>query len=342
MACDYPYFVDWVITSKCNLSCWHCRGMTEGELSLNRAKKLLEEIAELKPGWLIIEGGEPLLRKDIFILLERAKKLRLETYLITNGMLLSQETIARLKALSIKIMVSIDGASKATYESIRNGASYEQVLDAAKRCCQDGILTAINFTVLRRNYQEIPAVMEMAASLDHIKVNFIGLKPCHNYQEELLTAGEYEEAIRLTCEAAQKYGVAFFFDEPFFWPAVRKWKLEVAPPRGGAGIVEPRNSSCIFGRYLFIEPNGDVKPCSFAPYVLGNIVNIPLDSVWREALDLPLLKNTASLSQTTGVCKTCAYLSECHGCRSRAFALTGSWYSSDPACPLQSVRKDVA
>ena len=53
-----PYFIDWVITDKCNLRCRHCRGMLEGGLSNERARRLIEEIAKLKPGWVIVEGGE--------------------------------------------------------------------------------------------------------------------------------------------------------------------------------------------------------------------------------------------------------------------------------------------
>ena len=64
-----PALVDWAITPKCNLSCQHCRGMAKEELSSERARELVTEIAELKPGWVIVEGGEPLLRADLFELL---------------------------------------------------------------------------------------------------------------------------------------------------------------------------------------------------------------------------------------------------------------------------------
>jgi MoaA/NifB/PqqE/SkfB family radical SAM enzyme len=87
--------------------------------------------------------------------------------------------------------------------------------------------------IFRRNYQEIPAVMELAASLGHIKVNFIGLSHAIT-TERNYSPPRYEEAIRLTCEAAQKYGVSFFFDEPFFWSAVRdgssRLRLRAAEP----------------------------------------------------------------------------------------------------------------
>jgi radical SAM protein with 4Fe4S-binding SPASM domain len=329
-----PYFIDWVITDRCNLECRHCRGASAGGIHAARALSLVGEIAALQPQWLIIEGGEPLLRSDIFRLLEQVKSYGLEVFLITNGMLLSNEVVARLKHLAVRVMISIDGASKTTYESIRHGASFEKVLDAAGRSSQEGVLAAVNFTVLRRNYREIPEIMKLAAWLKSPKVNFIGLKPCHNYQEELLTAEEYREAITLTCQSAQKYGVDFFFDEPFFWPAVKEWGLETAPQGDGSGIVVPRHSACIFGEYLFIEPDGSVKPCSFARYILGNVNSDSLESIWRSSRALHLLRSIRQPSRRNGKCRSCQYLEQCYGCRSRSFAITGSWHASDPACPV--------
>ena len=91
-----PYLVDWAMTGKCNLHCRHCRGMTQGELSTERARKLITEIAELKPGWVIVEGGEPLLRHDLFELLELMRQRQLEVHLITNGTLLNPQILLPL------------------------------------------------------------------------------------------------------------------------------------------------------------------------------------------------------------------------------------------------------
>ena len=333
---DYkpPFFVDWVITSSCNLSCRHCRGTSQGGLSPKRALELVDEIAGLRPGWLIIEGGEPLLRPDIFEILEKIKRAGLGVYVSTNGMLLDEKVLARLGGLNARIMISIDGATKATYESIRQGASYEKVLESARESAGHGLLAAINFTILKRNYAEIPALMKLAAEVGPVKVNLIGLKPCYNYSEELLTAREYAEAIELACRASIEHGVDFFFDEPFFRPAVKKWGLGVRAPAGGAGIVVPSESACIFGDYLFIEPDGNVKPCSFARLVLGNVSEESLMSVWQKARELPLLNSIKDTANRRGECSACEYLRECSGCRSRTFALTGDWQASDPICPV--------
>ncbi len=344
MEVQSPYFVDWAITAKCNLSCRHCRGMLEGGVSTERAKKLIAEIAELKPGWIIIEGGEPLLREDLFDLLELMQQKQLEAHLITNGMLLSSQILTTLKQLGVKVMISIDGATPTIYEAIRNGANFERVVQAARNCAKEGLLEAINFTILKTNYTEIPRIFELATSIGAPMVTFIGLKPSEDCPGELLSPQEYGEAIRLACQAAQETGVEFFFDEPFFWATVRDWGLFAKRPAVSTGILLPSTSACIFGEYLFIETNGDVKPCSFASLTLGNVNEKPLSEIWREVLSSPLLHQLKDPKTRNGYCRSCQYLEDCKGCRSRTFILTGDWLASDPCCPLSlklAVKEEV-
>ena len=329
-----PYLVDWAMTSKCNLHCRHCRGMLQGELSTKIARKLIAEIAELKPDWVIIEGGEPLLRHDLFELLELMRQRQLEVHLITNGMLLNPQILTTLKQLEVKVMISLDGATPATYEAIRNGADFETAVEWARNCAQEGLLEAINFTILKMNYNEIPGIFELAVSIGAPKITFIGLKPCEDYPEELLTPEEYEEAIRLVCQGAQKTGVEFFFDEPFFWAVVKERGLLAQMPVVGAGILAPSTTACIFGEYLFIEPSGEVKPCSFSPMTVGNVKEKPLTEIWQEVLASDFFHQLKDPKNSTGYCQSCQYLTDCKGCRSRTFVLTGDWFSSDPRCPL--------
>jgi len=329
-----PYFVDWAITAKCNLSCSHCRGFPKGELSTDRAKKLVAEIAELRPGWVIVEGGEPLLRPDLVELFGLMQQRQLEVHLITNGMLLNPQILTTLKQLGVRVMVSIDGATRATYEAIRNGANFDRVVQSAGDYAKEGLLEAINFTLLKTNYTEIPGLFELAASIGVKRVTIIGLKPCQDYLAELLTPQEYQEAIKLACQAAQETGIEFFFDEPFFWPTVRERGLMAQMPAVDTGILVSSTSACIFGEYLFIETNGEVKPCSFAPMTIGNVNEKSLGEIWREALSSPFLHQLKDPKTKTGYCQSCQYLEECKGCRSRTFVLTGDWFASDPACPL--------
>jgi radical SAM protein with 4Fe4S-binding SPASM domain len=331
-----PYLVDWAVTGRCDLSCRHCRGFPQEELSTERARSLAGEIAELSPGWVIIEGGEPLLRGDLFELLGRLREGGLEVHMITNGMLITPEIVTRLKQLGVRAMVSIDGATRETYERVRSGASFEQVLRSACTYARAGLLEAINFTILRANYPEIPALFRLARSIGAPKINLIGLKPCADYAGELLSPREYEEAIRLTCRAAQETGVEFFFDEPFFWVVIRELGLSARLPSEGAGIVVAADSACAFGDYIFIEVNGDIKPCSYAAMVVANVAEDSLAGIWEAMQASPLLNRIKDPRSRTGACLDCGYLEECKGCRSRSFALTGDWFASDAACPLRS------
>ena len=329
-----PHLIDWAVTRKCNLSCRHCCGMTARGLSTAEVKRRVAEIAELEPGWVIVEGGEPLLREDLFELLELMEQKQLDVHLITNGMLLTPEMLSTFKQLGVKMMVSIDGATAGTFEGIRTGASFETVVQSARDCAREGLLEAINTTISRTNYAEIPGILELAGSIGVEKVTFIGLKPCQDYSAQFLPPQEYGAAIELVCQAAAQTGLDFFFDEPFFWAMVRERGLVAPRPAMSSGILVASTTACIIGEYVFIEPNGEVKPCSFAPLILGNVKEKSLGQIWHEALSSPFLRQLKDPKSRTGYCRSCKYLEDCKGCRSRSFALTGDWFSSDPACPL--------
>lgn len=337
---ERPFFVDWAITGRCNLSCLHCERKMGGELSTEEAKRVVGEIAALKPGWVIVEGGEPLLRPDIFEILAHMRSQDLEVYLITNGMSLDGEKVGILRDLGVKVMVSIDSADPENFARIRRGARLEKVVGAARSLAAEGILCAVNTVISKENYREIPEILALSASLGARKVNLLGLKPCPSYAERVLSPSEYEEAIILACEGASREELELFFDEPFFRAAVRELGISLPPPETIGGILAPQTSACIFGQYIFIEPNGKVKPCSFAPQlVLGDVREKSLVEIWGDFLTSPFLSSIRDPLTRKGRCRECPYLFECKGCRSRTFALTGDWFASDPACPVKGGKR---
>ena len=313
--------------------------MGQEELPPDLARRLVTEIARLQPAWLIVEGGEPLLRRDLFELLGAMRGQSLEVHLISNGLLLEEGTLAALRALEVRVMISIDGATAATYQAIRRGSDFERAVEQTRRCARSGLLEAINFTVLKSNYLEIPGIFELAATLGAPKLNFIGFKPCQGRSAELLSPEQCGQAIRLACQGAQETGLDFFFDEPFFWAAVREWGLPAERPARAAGILSPATTACIFGEYLFIGTDGEVRPCSFAPLVVGNVAEKSLVEIWREVRTSSFFQRAGKAEQRKGQCRDCRYGQDCKGCRSRTFMLTGDWFSSDPYCPLNSGRE---
>jgi len=350
-----PLLFDWAITSKCNLSCLHCRGMPQNELSTNEILKIAYELVELKPGWVIVEGGEPLLKAELWEVLNILIPNGLEVSLITNGTLLTQENIGKIVKAGVDVQVSIDSPVPAVYEQIRKGANFMQVVRNAKNLAKTSRLHALNFVLSKNNYKNIPQMFELAKEIGVNLINILGLKPLRtrnsagvlefatsSYKAQLLSPQEYKTAIISACESGEKYDIKFFFDEPFFNVACRELGQNIEPFVGTnsirahlqkqSKIVVSEISGCIFGEYLFMEPNGDLKPCTFADYVVGNEKD-GIRKTWETVVCRSRFLS-AIKEKRKGKCKKCKYFNECGGCRSRVYALTHDWFASDPACPI--------
>jgi radical SAM protein with 4Fe4S-binding SPASM domain len=334
VAARNPYYIDWAITCRCNLRCTHCRGMPPEELSTERALSLLDEMAALKPGWVLIEGGEPLLRDDLFPLLRRARELDLTPFLISNGMLITEETVDHLGSLGVRIMISIDSPDPRAFEVMRQGAVFSRVVRAAASCAGAGLLDAINFTLSRGSFARIPDLFRLAKEIGAKRINILGLKPCEHYGDKLLAPAEYRRAIEMCCRASIETQTRFFFDEPFFQAGCREWGLTPYKTGEGSSITIESEPGCIIGKYLFISASGDVWPCSFSPLVIGNAARERLPEIWRRMGSSALLKRLTDPRTRKGACNSCRHLAACKGCRARAFNLTGDWFAADPACPL--------
>ena len=329
-----PYMIDWAITNRCNLNCLHCRGMAKKELDSKIVLRVSKEISSLKPRWVIIEGGEPLLRKELFEILEIIYKSNIKIYLISNGMLFNGDLAKRFKELNINLMISVDGADKKSYETIR-GASFERLKKSIAIANEYGILDSCPVTIGKHNYDQIDRLFKFAKEIGYKKITFLGLKPCRYYEKYVLNGEEHREFFFSIIKNQKDYQMDVYVDEPFFKPFLKEHHIDYSPnPENG--IIVHDVSRCIFGEYMFIETNGDVKPCTFAPITMGNVEEIALAEIWEKMQESELIKKIKDFSTRRSPCKECKYLYECGGCRSRTFGLTGDLMASDPSCPLRT------
>ena len=329
-----PYLIDWAITNECNLKCLHCRGMASQQLEGSRVLELAQQIPRLSPQWVIIEGGEPLLREELFDVLSIITQGGIVTYLITNGMLLNEKTAKKLAELEVRVMISVDGTDKKSYQEIRKGADFGTLKKAIRLLSEYGILNACNVTIGQHNYRQIEEIFQFAEELRVPKIIFLGLKPCEDYKKYVLGKEEYQKIIPLVMECQRDYGIDIFFDEPFFRPFLEVNRIDYSVS-SESGIIVSSVSRCIFGDYLFIETNGDVRPCTFAPMVVGNAGEKDLPQIWEDVQKNELIQRIKDFSSRLGECRECPYLYNCGGCRSRTYSLTGNWFESDPSCPLR-------
>jgi len=308
--------------------------MAKEELSSETVLRVSSEIPFLKPGWVIIEGGEPFLRPELFKILGILFEHKIAVYLISNGMLLDKDTAGRLAELSVRLMISIDGANKEDYEKTRKGANFEKLKNSVAIASEYGILDSCPITIGKHNYHQVDQLFGLARSLGYRKITLLGLKPCREYKTHVLNGEEYKQVFFSVIKNQRDNQMDVYVDEPFFLPFLKEHNIEYSADSEN-GVVVPDISRCIFGEYMFIETNGDIKPCTFAPLTMGNVNETGLDEIWKKMQDSELIKEIKDFSTRKNPCRDCKYLYNCGGCRSRTFNLTESWSAGDPSCPLK-------
>ena len=239
----------WETTRRCNLACLHCRaaagaGPYPGELTTAEGKKLLDDLATMGQIVVILTGGEPLLRSDIFDLAAYGRDLGHRMVMAVNGTLLTPAVAARLKDAGIqRLSISIDGATAASHDRLRavDGA-YDGALAGIAACNEAGLPFQINTTVTRANRLELPAIHELALKLGAAAHHVFVLVPTGRgdlIREELVSPGEYEETLKWLL-ARQQDGRLFI--KPTCAPQYyRLWRQDAARPGGADYRRYPRH-----------------------------------------------------------------------------------------------------
>ena len=195
-----PMYVDWAITSECNLNCRHCVGMEQGELTGEEAIKIANDIIGLSPKWVILEGGEPLLREDLHQIGGMFKREGIDVFVITNGNAFNQDRLQKLASFSPKVLFSIDGADEAVYEDTKRGARFEVAKEWAAQCAALGIFCGITTVLSKLNLGQVRELIQLTESLGGARIIFLPLKPFGKdevstgyYRQYALTPKEQEE-----------------------------------------------------------------------------------------------------------------------------------------------------
>jgi len=341
-----PSYIEWCLTNACNLRCVHCVGMEKGELPYDRAIKLAGEIADMEPGWVILEGGEPLLRKEIDRIGGLLKERGMNVFVITNGNAFNEERFARLASFSPKVLFSIDGTDAETYESTKVGGSFRVALEWAKRCAEKGIFQGLTVVLSRKNLAQAEGFIDLTKQLGGKCAIFLPLKPFGEdeqsvsyYERNALSPAEHEEAISRIY--SQSSDIEVFYDEPFLWNVAEKHGLSLS--NADSGITIQGVKGCAASYSIHIQTMGDVRPCMFASDKLsfGNAAREPLAEIWERMQNDPLLASWADQKERYGACADCPVFSSCRGCLARTHYLTGDVRASDDSCPLACIKSPV-
>jgi len=167
-----PRLIFWEVTKGCNLRCIHCRAtatelMSPNDLPTGKALNVISQIADFGNPILVLSGGEPLYRHDIFQLAEYATSRGLRAALATNGTMVTKDIAQKIKDSGIKrVSISLDGADATTHDAFRGiPGAFEAAIYGMKNLQQLGVSVQINTTIARHNAHQLPEVLTLARSL---------------------------------------------------------------------------------------------------------------------------------------------------------------------------------
>lgn len=342
--------VAWEITRNCNLSCIHCRasatnGPYTGEADTASCIKLLDQIADTNPEKapspiVILTGGEPLLRDDIFEIAAYGTKRKLRMVMAPNGTLITENTAKKLYDAGIKrISISIDGIDADSHDSFRGvKGAFDGAIRGAELAKEAGIEFQVNTTITKANLDQIPQIQDLAISLGAVAHHIFLLVPTGRGKyiiDQAIDAEQYEETLN------------WFYDQreitplqlkatcaPHYYRILRQRSKEegkkVTFETHGLDAV---TRGCLGGTgFCFISHRGVVKPCGFLNLNCGDVTKEDFSAVWKTSEKFLALRD---FSRLEGKCGACGYKKVCGGCRARAFEATGNFLAEEPLCSYQ-------
>lgn len=345
---ERPFTVAWEITRACALACIHCRAEAQprphpDELTTAEAMRLIDDIAELNPPVLVITGGDPLMRRDVFSIVERAVDRGLRVSISpTTTALATRDRLERLRDLGVQMVhVSVDGADEATHDAFRGvPGTFARAMATLDALRDLGVGVQVGTTLARHNLHQLP---EMAALMEQHGVrvwNVFYLVPTGRAKADLMiTTEEAEQSWRWLVDLSRR---APFTVRTTAAPQFRRTMMMSVDREGGAmrltgagyqireapSGVETRGVNDGKG-FLFIDHRGNACPSGFLQIPGGNVRETPLATIYRES---PLFQSLRDPSQLTGRCGRCRFSELCGGSRARAYGMTGSYLGDDPLC----------
>jgi radical SAM protein with 4Fe4S-binding SPASM domain len=213
-----PRLIFWEVTKGCNLRCIHCRA-TATELSsptdlpTKKALDIIDQITAVASPILVLSGGEPLYRSDIFQLARYARDRGLRVALATNGTLVTREIARMISDSGVKrVSISLDGADAATHDSFRGiPGAFEAALYGFRNLKEVGMSVQINMTIARHNAQQLPQVLEMAKSVGADALHTFLLVPVgcgvDIADEQMVPPEEYERMLNWFYDRSLEGGI---------------------------------------------------------------------------------------------------------------------------------------
>ena len=340
-----PKLIAWEITRRCNMKCTHCRAGAcdidyPGEFTTSQCYKLLDNIATLAKPIIILTGGEPMMRDDIFQVASYGASLGMRMVMAPCGMLIDDDSVKKMIDSGIScISLSIDGANAQTHDTFRNTpGAFDSVIKAANTARAGGMAFQINTTITRHNLSELEDIMHLAEELGAITFNPFLLVPTgrgKELAEQELTPQQYEETLHWLASLPEDNMSVRVTCAPHFQRIMRQTQPEKMKGMSHGGMPPSsgvHGAGCMGGKsFAFISHTGTVQICGFLDTPAGELKENDLDfvDIWRNS---QFLNEIRDVDCYNGKCGICEYRKVCGGCRARVYAADGDYMGSEPFC----------
>ncbi|MCG2874396.1 MAG: TIGR04053 family radical SAM/SPASM domain-containing protein [Acidilobus sp.] len=371
---EKPLLVFWETTKACPLACIHCRANAitrplPGELSHAEALDLIRQVAEFGRPYpvLVLTGGDPLMRSDLWELVEEARSLGIPVAMAPSPSRQLLENIDNIVREGVSaVSISIDHPDPVVHDSVRRyQGSWEAATTAVRELLRRGVSVQVNTAVMRSTVRGLPGMARLLRELGVRTWEVFYLVPVGRAgAEEDLSPAEWEDVSAFLYEVS-RYGVRVRTSEgPMFRRValllnyasrtgaepsglVRTGKLylelvdelrKLMGEPGPQALFETSGTRDGKG-IIFISHDGMVYPSGFLPVPVGSVRRGRLVDIYRGS---PLLRRLRA-AELRGRCGACEFREVCGGSRARAFAYYGDPLAEDPACAYRpgSLRVDV-
>jgi heme b synthase len=333
------------VTGNCNLFCAHCRSSSGGEpcpdeLSTEECFGIVDQILEVGRPIIILTGGEPLVRPDVFQIADYAVGKGLRVVMGSNGTLISEEMARKMKAVPIsRVAVSLDFPVARLQDDFRGQVgAFDAALAGIANARRAGIEVQINSTITQLNVGYLDELLNLALGVGAVAFHPFMLVPTgrgKGLESVELPPEQYEQTLNWIYDKQLELGDRMFFkptDVPHYLRVVQQRQGQAKSPVLSTGHNPGDNITrgCLAGiSFCFISSKGKVKGCGYLDVEAGDIKQKSFRHIWFNS---PLFNQLRDLSLLKGKCGLCEYKLICGGCRARAYEATGDYLEAEPYC----------
>lgn len=349
-----PFTIAWEITRACAYACVHCRADAQhardpAELTTAEAKALVDRIAAFGSPILVFTGGDPMMRPDLFEIIRYATDAGLRCSLTpTATELATKERLGLAMEAGVRrIALSLDAPNAEVHDGFRQvSGSWERTMGILRSALSIGLSAQINTTVTRRNLELLPEMVDFVKEAGAVQWSLFFLVPTGRGQRaDMISPEDHERLFHWLYDLS----LAGDFDvKATAAPMYRRVAIERRRAQAGSGRIDETFQGAGFqfadgldrpvkgvndGRgFLFVSHRGEIMPSGFLPIAAANVRESDIVEVYRRHR---LFRELRDPSLLKGRCGRCEYREVCGGQRGRAYALTGDYLETDPACVYQ-------